>query len=100
MTLHDDHVELTHEVLITSCPRLRAWIDQERELLRLGEAAALWNEHGRDAGVLYRGARLTSAEPLLSHPDDLTVAEQAFLRASVRAAESADRATARRRRRR
>ncbi|MEU1879744.1 hypothetical protein ABZ470_20720 [Streptosporangium sp. NPDC020072] len=102
VTLHDDHVELTHEALITSWPRLRAWIDQERELLRLrrrlGEAAALWNEHGRDAGVLYRGTRLTAAKPLLSHPDDLTVAEQAFLRASVQAAESADRATARRRR--
>ncbi|GAA3098368.1 helix-turn-helix domain-containing protein [Streptosporangium carneum] len=100
VTLHEHHVELAHEALISAWPRLRTWIDQERELLRLrrrlGEAATIWHDHNRDPGALYQGARLAAAQPLLGRPDDLTVTEHAFLNASVQAAERAEHAAARR----
>ncbi|MER7212828.1 hypothetical protein ABT340_37700 [Streptosporangium sp. NPDC000239] len=101
VTLHEDTAELAHEALISSWPRLGEWIDQERELLRvqrhLTEAATGWQELGGDPGALYRGTRLSAARPLLAHPQDLTSLESAFLRASVEAADQAERATVRRR---
>ncbi|MFJ3696505.1 hypothetical protein ACIPW9_20570 [Streptomyces sp. NPDC090052] len=58
-------VELAHEALINSWPRLRGWIDEDRERLRLHrrltDAARTWEELGRDPGALYRGVRLASA---------------------------------------
>lgn len=52
-------VELAHEALISSWPRLRGWIDEDRERLRLHrrltDAARMWEELGRDPGALYRG---------------------------------------------
>ena len=43
-------------------PRLRGWIDEDREGLRLHrrltEVADEWERSGRDDGLLYRGARL------------------------------------------
>ncbi|WP_405778434.1 hypothetical protein [Streptomyces sp. NBC_00859] len=58
-------VELAHEALISSWPRLRGWIEEDRERLRLHrqltDAARAWEELGRDPGALYRGMRLASA---------------------------------------
>ncbi|GAA3095841.1 hypothetical protein [Streptosporangium carneum] len=100
VTVHQDGVELAHEALISSWPRLREWIDQERETLRvqrrLTEAAAAWQELGRDPGALYRGVRLEAARPLLARPRELTPLEGAFLEASGRAAAQAERAAVRR----
>lgn len=52
-------VELAHEALISSWPRLRGWIEEDRERLRLHrrltDAARTWEELGRDPGALYRG---------------------------------------------
>jgi ABC-type sugar transport system ATPase subunit len=57
-------VEVAHEALIRGWPRLRAWIDEHREMLRahrrLTEAASEWDTNGRDEGFLYRGARLAA----------------------------------------
>ncbi|WP_177154483.1 WD40 repeat domain-containing protein [Actinosynnema pretiosum] len=65
VTLDAGSVEITHEALIQAWPRLRDWIDQDREgeLLRqrLEEDAAAWAEQGRDPSLLYRGARLEAA---------------------------------------
>lgn len=62
VTLDQGTVEITHEALIGSWPRLRSWISDDRDLLRahrqLTEAAGEWEEHSRDDGLLYRGARL------------------------------------------
>ncbi|WP_306291652.1 helix-turn-helix domain-containing protein [Microbispora sp. GKU 823] len=97
LTLHQDTVELTHEALIGSWPRLRGWVDEGRDRLRahrqLTQAAALWAEHARDAGALYRGARLTVAENLFAeeHRDDLTPLEHDFLLASAARARRASR---------
>ena len=58
-------VEIAHEALLREWPRLRRWIDQDRDTLmvlgHLREAAASWVELDRDPGALYRGAQLQVA---------------------------------------
>ncbi|MFI7635029.1 helix-turn-helix domain-containing protein [Nonomuraea sp. NPDC049400] len=90
LTLHQDTVELAHEALIESWPRLRGWVDEGRDRLRahrqLTEAAKAWEAHGRDAGLLYRGSRLAVADKLFIEPpnrDDLTPLERNFVDASA-----------------
>lgn len=99
LTLDRDTVEIAHEALIGSWPRLREWLTEDREALhlhrRLTEAAADWDSHERDPGLLYRGARLSAWE---RRPDTvLNDREQAFLEAG-RAGARREQAAARRRR--
>jgi len=88
LTLDGDRVELAHEALITAWPRLRGWIEEDRERLRvhrgLTEAAHAWLELGRDPGALYRGSRLALARDALGAAphEELTDVERAFLDAS------------------
>ncbi|MDX3663408.1 hypothetical protein PV646_39480 [Streptomyces sp. ID05-26A] len=81
VTLTEQHAELTHEALIRSWPRLRDWIAEDREALRvhhqLTEAAKEWDG---DPDLLYQGVRLARAEELSA--DSLTEPEHAFLAAS------------------
>ena len=77
-------VEVAHEALIRHWPRLRTWLDDDREGLRvhrhLTDAAAVWSARGRDSGDLYRGARLQTAASWAAHHDaDLTPNESSFL---------------------
>ncbi|MEV1081608.1 hypothetical protein AB0I98_25735 [Streptomyces sp. NPDC050211] len=102
LTVDEDAVQLAHEALITSWPRLRGWIEEDRERLRhhrrLTEAARVWLEHDRDSGALYRGTRLDRvAELFPDHEDDrsLTVPEREFLTAALAAREAERRAAAR-----
>ncbi len=99
ITLDGDTVELAHEALITSWPRLAGWIEESRERLHaqrlLGEAARAWDGLDRDPGALYRGTRLARAEELFAgkgagagrrgEDDDLAMLERAFLTASLEA---------------
>ncbi|MGC7096361.1 hypothetical protein ACPZ19_16925 [Amycolatopsis lurida] len=99
LTLDRDTVEIAHEALIRSWPRLREWLTENREALhlhrRLTEAAADWESHQRDPGLLYRGARLAVWD---SRPETaLNDQERAFLTAS-RAGTRREHAAARRRR--
>ncbi|MCM2388321.1 hypothetical protein [Streptomyces albipurpureus] len=88
VTLDDQSLELTHEALLTAWPRLRGWIDEARERLRihraLTEAAHTWHTLERDPGALYRGTRLSQAEEHLD-ADQLTPLEGAFLTAGTAA---------------
>ncbi|MGW0509268.1 nSTAND1 domain-containing NTPase [Streptomyces olivaceoviridis] len=99
VTLDHDTVDLAHEALITAWPRLRGWIDADRERLRahrrLTEAAQAWDALNRDAGALYRGTRLAAAEETFTDRGDLTGLENAFLTASVEARLGEQRAAAR-----
>ncbi|WP_433271897.1 XRE family transcriptional regulator [Actinosynnema sp. CS-041913] len=65
LTLDRDTVEIAHEALIRSWPRLRNWLAGDRDGLRtmrqLTEAAATWDSLGRDPDALYRGSRLDTA---------------------------------------
>src|SRR5215475_2440026 len=61
----DRMVDVSHEALIRSWPRLRQWVEEDRAglrtLLRLNDAAQEWRRENRDEGLLYRGARLAVA---------------------------------------
>ncbi|KOG39882.1 nSTAND1 domain-containing NTPase [Streptomyces resistomycificus] len=103
----DDGVQLAHEALITCWPRLREWIDADRERLRhhrqLTDATRTWLEHDRDPGTLYRGTRLARAEELFAGDDrgydGLTSDETAFLVSAAEQRATEERAATRARRR-
>jgi hypothetical protein len=58
VTLDADTVEITHESLINAWPRLRDWLDEDREGLRvrrqLTEATDTWESLDHDPAALYR----------------------------------------------
>ena len=70
ITLDGSTVALAHEALITAWPRLREWIEADRDRLRLHrrltEDARAWDELGGDPGALYRGLRLAAAEEVFA----------------------------------
>ena len=89
LVIADEHaVEVAHEALIREWPRLRAWLDEDRDSLRvqahLTQAARDWDAAGRSEEDLYAGARLQDvierAGRGLIQP---TAPERAFLDASV-----------------
>ncbi|MBL1116350.1 hypothetical protein JK364_28725 [Streptomyces sp. 110] len=95
-------VHLAHEALIAAWPRLRKWIDDARERLRLHrqltEAAYSWQTLGRDPGALYRGTRLAAAEeafPVTDASNELTPLEDDFLTSSSTARHHEEQAAAR-----
>ncbi|OJF10065.1 nSTAND1 domain-containing NTPase [Couchioplanes caeruleus] len=103
LTVTRDTVEITHEALVQGWPRLRGWIDDDHEGLRLHRllthAAADWESLGREDHALYRGTRLARAsEWRAENPDAVTARERDFLDRSL-AVQSRARATSRRRRR-
>ena len=103
LTLDRDTIEIAHEALIRSWPRLRAWLAEDRDSLRihrrLTEATGSWEDVGHDPGALYRGIRLTAAQDLAGHGAAITAREQRFLDAST-AADLDERAATRRKVRR
>ncbi|MFI9808265.1 hypothetical protein ACIHEJ_28515 [Streptomyces sp. NPDC052301] len=90
VTLDADTVEITHEALLHAWPRLRHWIDDDRNdhLLRqrLEEDGRAWEDSGRDSSLLYRGSRLEQARSWARSAGDtfLTRSAVEFLAASVR----------------
>ncbi|MFJ6347894.1 helix-turn-helix domain-containing protein [Streptomyces sp. NPDC092046] len=89
ITLDGDTVDLAHEAVLAAWPRLRGWLDEDRERLRtlrrLTEAADAWEALGRDPGALYRGVRLADAEQQVGGGVGLTPSERAFLTTSAAA---------------
>jgi WD40 repeat protein len=88
----EDTVEVAHEALIREWPRLRGWLEDNREGLRLHrqltEAAQEWEAFNRESDLLYRGARLTQAQEWsASHKDEMNALEREFLDESVSWAE-------------
>ena len=65
LTVSAGAVEVAHEALLREWPRLRGWLEEDAEGRRLhrhlADAAREWDARGRDAGDLYRGARLAGA---------------------------------------
>ena len=61
LTLDRDTVRISHEVLLRAWPKLREWLDTDRDRLRarqqLADDAAEWERSGRDSSMLYRGKR-------------------------------------------
>ncbi len=101
LTVGSGSVELAHEALLREWPRLRGWIEEDRDGLRiqrgLSIAAEEWDRVRRDAGALYRGTRLSEAiEWRDAQSRALNELERSFLQAAEAACEH-ERRTARRR---
>jgi WD40 repeat protein len=94
-------VEVAHEALIRNWPRLGAWVDHDRAMLRLreevGDAAREWSDHQEnEAYLVHRGDRLRNVEQLLARSDSLLREEERrYLRECV-ALRERERASARR----
>jgi DNA-binding SARP family transcriptional activator/WD40 repeat protein len=93
LTAGADGVDIAHEALIDAWPRLRSWIDDDRDGIRihrhLTSAAAAWAELGRDEGELYRGARLAAALAWVADATpDLSDLERDFIEAAVETSET------------
>jgi WD40 repeat protein len=82
-------VEVAHEALIRRWPRLREWIDANREKLRsrasIRQAQADWEGNaGPDDLLLSSGIALARARALLTDPGDITIDDlQEFVSLSV-----------------
>ena len=93
ITSERDTVRLSHEALVREWPRLREWIDADRD--RLGRTQRFladsreWQRSGYDRDLLYRGTRLASLDDLdITAGPELVRADPIaadFLAASVRA---------------
>ncbi len=87
LTTSEHTVEVAHEALIREWPRLRSWLDEDREGIRtlrhVTDSARSWDELGRDPAELYRGQRLVAALDWSNGPTaTLSPREREFLDAS------------------
>ncbi len=87
LTVDEGSAEVAHEALLQSWPRLRRWIDDDRENLRtrrrIGSAAVEWAAQDRVPGLLYRGTPLATAlEWYDNHRGDIDPVAMEFLDAS------------------
>src|SRR5262249_58948055 len=76
VTAEDGTYMLSHEALIRAWPRLRQWLNEDRDGLRLhrelGDRARAWDRHHRDPASLYAGTELELARYWATHhPDHL-----------------------------
>ena len=103
VTVDGTSAEVAHEALIREWPALRSWLDDDREGLRLHrqvtEAAAAWDELGREPAELYRGPRLAAAIDWRDSEPQLSDLEAEFLDASETERDRAARAQIRTNRR-
>jgi len=106
LTADADSVEISHEALLRSWPRLREWIEVDRAAAvarqRLADAAATWETGGRDPSYLFTGTRLAAARESTEHEPSgaaPTPVARDFLAASLAAEAFAARVEARRTRR-
>ena len=95
----DGHVEVAHEALFRTWPRLVEWLVEDASgravQRRLALAAAEWDAEGREPSALWRGNRLLAAtEVARVRPEELTPTEAAFVDASREAVTAEQRADA------
>ncbi|SNT17121.1 nSTAND1 domain-containing NTPase [Rhodococcoides kyotonense] len=89
LTVEEESVSVTHEVLLTAWDRLRLWIADDRQWLvthrRLTDAAVLWDETGRENSAVLPRTRLEAVQESMAEGDrheDLNAVERDFLDAS------------------
>jgi WD40 repeat protein/class 3 adenylate cyclase len=104
ITVGLDLVEVSHEALIREWPLLRRWLDEDREGLqlhrRLTDDAGEWVRYDRDPGMLYRGARLSTAEEWAEGREQFLSADERDFLESARAARQSELERARQRQQR
>ncbi|MGH3243845.1 MAG: helix-turn-helix domain-containing protein [Spirillospora sp.] len=85
-TTRDDAIEIAHEALIYSWPRLREWLDHDRDARlrhqRLTRDAADWERDGHGEDHLYRGDLLAAWDTDTADHSPLNELERSFLAAS------------------
>ncbi|WP_067678895.1 caspase, EACC1-associated type [Nocardia miyunensis] len=92
ITMDRDTVRLAHEALLREWPRLREWIDTDRDWLHRSQRFITdshhWQHSGTDGALLYRGSQLAAIrdrgipadqDPILADP-----VSTAFLTAAIR----------------
>ena len=105
VTAQESTVEIAHEALLAAWPRLRRWVDDDREGIllrrRVSDATQVWLDHDRDPSALAQGARLAAMQHAARGEArrHLNRDECAFLAASARRAAHEERARRRRARR-
>jgi WD40 repeat protein len=77
--------ELAHQALVEHWPRLREWLEADREFLGwrtdLDAAVHRWENQGRDEGALLRGAALdTAVQRTTERPGEVSPAQADFVR--------------------
>jgi WD40 repeat protein len=88
VTTTETSAQPAHEALLREWPRLRSWLDADRDGRRLHQqiatAATEWESAGREDDSLLRGARLAAADDWRADREDvLSRREKEFLDASV-----------------
>ncbi len=83
-----ESIEVVHETLIISWPRLVQWRSQDAENARLRDqlraAARQWDDRGRSRGMLWRADAVTEYRLWRNrYPGSLTAVEEAFGAASI-----------------
>ena len=75
VAVDDTGVTIAHEALIQTWPRLRSWVDENRDDLRLRQqiirAANEWSAQDRDPDLLYRGTPLATASAWVERNPDV-----------------------------
>jgi hypothetical protein len=78
LTVDADGVEIAHGSLIRHWPRLRGWLAEDRDGLRIQRALTRatddWESLDRDPGALYRGRRLAVATEWTGRSGDAVTA--------------------------
>ncbi len=94
LTADDQSIEIAHEALIRSWPRMQGWLAEERDNIRrrerISRAADEWLEADRNPDLLIRGTRLaTTVEWVEAHPGQLNRLESSFVEAAEEARQRA-----------
>lgn len=67
-------LQVAHEALLREWPRLRRWLEENREALkihsRIAQAVMEWEAGGKDDDLLFRGLRLEEAIDWLENPNN------------------------------
>jgi WD40 repeat protein/transcriptional regulator with XRE-family HTH domain len=106
ISVDTDRAQLTHDALLTAWPRLRTWIEENAETLRVRRRIAMgaraWAEAGREEAALWRGSQLATAREWAADPElrsALSGQAREFVDASAAAGAASERLARRRTRR-
>ena len=84
LTVSNTTIQIAHEALLRTWPRLRNWIEESRDNLRtrqrISRAAEEWKSQDSDPDCLYRGTHLLSTLAWVEeHGDQLGSLERSFV---------------------
>lgn len=83
-----DKIEIIHESLVNAWPRLKQWLTEDQEFIRIREqlriAAQQWEQRNQAKTLLWQGELLLEYKVWrIKYPDRLTDLEEAFGSASI-----------------